>query len=199
KVSFADYTYNVPGGLGHYKIESTNKSFFRGQTFILKSLLKRVGNETDPYINATTYIDWNADQDFDDAGELIGSHLNVYFASEVYDIITVPDHVTSGMGSRIRIIVDNDPIVTDLPPCGAHSEIVDLSITFITPPLIPGKVIPLAARNIRARSLQVEWVDYAYGEAGYIVERSTDSISFTTIADLPANTILYKDSFLVPG
>jgi len=45
KVSFADYTYNVPGGLGHYKIESTNKSFFRGQTFILKSLLKRVGTK----------------------------------------------------------------------------------------------------------------------------------------------------------
>lgn len=199
-VSFAGYALVSPAcGTGRYNIISTNTTLFKGQTFMLKTKLSRCGNGAiAPYSTTITYIDWNSDQDFNDVGEMIGSHYSVYFESEVFDIITVPDIVVAGIESRIRIIAD-DNVSTDLAACAGHSHTIDLQIAFINPPLYPEKPLPLGARNKRARSIQIEWTDNANAESGYRVERSTDSLLFSTIAELPANTIVYKDSTLSPG
>jgi len=50
-----------------------------------------------------------------------------------------------------------------------------------------------------ASTLTVNWVDGATNETNYVLERSTDGISFTTIATLGANVTSYNDSGLIPN
>ncbi|MEJ1237130.1 kelch repeat-containing protein [Chryseolinea sp. T2] len=48
-------------------------------------------------------------------------------------------------------------------------------------------------------SIRLHWLDNAYDETGFIVERSTNGTTFTTITTLPANSLTYTDNGLSNG
>ena len=48
-------------------------------------------------------------------------------------------------------------------------------------------------------NISLSWLDNSNDETGFIVERSTNGINFTTISNLPANTTSYIDNGIDPG
>jgi len=54
----------------------------------------------------------------------------------------------------------------------------------------------LTAIAVSASQINLAWTDNSNGETGYKVERSTDGVHFTTIADLAANSTSFKDTGL---
>lgn len=59
-------------------------------------------------------------------------------------------------------------------------------------------VIPLAPENLAATvisygQIDLAWADKSRNEAGFQLERSTDGVNFTKIADLTANSVSYQD------
>ena len=64
---------------------------------------------------------------------------------------------------------------------------------------------PAAASDVRmdlvgSNTLVLDWDDTpVIGETGYRVERSTDDVTWTTLAVLPPNSVSYTDSSLGPG
>ncbi|MBN9380790.1 MAG: gliding motility-associated C-terminal domain-containing protein [Chitinophagaceae bacterium] len=75
---------------------------------------------------------------------------------------------------------------------------VAVGTTSFTPgiPLMPGN---LTASFTSDTVVGLQWIDRSYNETGFKLERSQDSITFTQIADLPANTTSYYDSTVSPG
>ncbi|GAB4126818.1 MAG: hypothetical protein Fur0027_08630 [Raineya sp.] len=57
----------------------------------------------------------------------------------------------------------------------------------------------LTATATSTSQINLTWNDVATNETGYKVEHSTDGVSFTEIADLPANTTAYSDAGLTSG
>jgi len=199
-VSFGQINYQgFSCGNGYYKLISAGTSLFAGQTLTLKSTFNRCLSSLYPTITATSYIDWNADGDFNDANELVANYYNLYFNSQVSDVVTIPDYVVPGTTSRLRIIVDDEILNNPIPPCGNPSQTFDFPISFINSPVTPRKPDPISGNLTKSRSLEVQWQDNASGETGYTLERSIDNAIFSFIAELPPNTVLYRDSFLIPG
>ena len=64
---------------------------------------------------------------------------------------------------------------------------------------------PLAPENFIAvldddsTQIDLEWMDVAENETGYLVERSTDGINFTAILELPADAFEISDTGLAPN
>ena len=64
---------------------------------------------------------------------------------------------------------------------------------------------PAAASDVRmdlvgSNTLVLDWDDTpVIDETGYRVERSTDDVTWTTLAVLPPNSVSYTDSSLAPG
>ena len=50
----------------------------------------------------------------------------------------------------------------------------------------------LTFSNISSGAMQLNWTDNSADELGFIIERSTDNITFTTLATLAANTVTYN-------
>jgi hypothetical protein len=48
-------------------------------------------------------------------------------------------------------------------------------------------------------NIALSWIDNSSNETGFMVERSTNGINFSTIVNLPANTTNYIDNGVDPG
>jgi titin len=66
-----------------------------------------------------------------------------------------------------------------------------VSQTSTPPPLAPSG---LAASAVSASQINLSWSDNSSDETGFIVERSTDNVTFTQIGTTAANTAAYNDS-----
>ncbi|MFN3316908.1 MAG: fibronectin type III domain-containing protein, partial [Raineya sp.] len=77
----------------------------------------------------------------------------------------------------------------------AYSNIANVT----TPNVSLNAPTSLTATAVSASRINLAWVDNDINEAGYKVERSTDGISFTEIADLPANSASYANTGLGSG
>jgi hypothetical protein len=66
---------------------------------------------------------------------------------------------------------------------------------------VPRPVAPsnLTATPLSTSSIRLAWADNATNESGYLLERSADGTTFTTIATLGANTTAYDDTGLAEG
>jgi hypothetical protein len=71
------------------------------------------------------------------------------------------------------------------------------SATTLSPPAAPSNLVATAA-NSKGR-INVTWTDNATNEGGFKIERSTDGVNFTQIAQLPANTQSYSNGGLTKG
>jgi hypothetical protein len=69
------------------------------------------------------------------------------------------------------------------------------------PPLAPSNlaVVNVATHDANRDDVDLSWVCRSYNETGFVVQRSTDGITFTTIATLPPNSTSYTDLKLHPG
>lgn len=78
----------------------------------------------------------------------------------------------------------------------AYSNIANATTLPVTIPKAPSA---LAATVVSATQLNLTWTDNATDETGFELERSTNALSFTKIADLPANTTTYQNTGLAPA
>ncbi|MEK6970951.1 MAG: fibronectin type III domain-containing protein, partial [archaeon] len=104
--------------------------------------------------------------------------------------ITLPltaSQVTSlGLGSKTLVVVN---------PAGGTSNGLSLSVNPASVSAPTGLTATVAGTTI-----QLAWVDAATNEVNYIVERSTDNITFTPLTStLPEGTQSYSDTGLAPG
>jgi len=79
----------------------------------------------------------------------------------------------------------------------AYSNIANATtLVIITIPKAPSA---LAATAVSATQINLTWTDNATDETGFELERSTDAVTFTKIADLGANVTAYQHTGLVPA
>jgi hypothetical protein len=189
--------FNCLSGYYNYLDQSTN--IFKGQTLLLTLAVDRCTVSSDPFIGASVYIDWNSDGDFDDNQELVFTKMNINGKEEFRIAVTVPDNVIPGTSTRMRIRCEDDinPNWISIPPCGYAEETQDYTLNIINPPA-DFKPTPITVTDVSSHIQFPLWQDNASNETGYIVQRSIDSISFNAIASLPPNTIIYKDTALLP-
>ena len=79
-------------------------------------------------------------------------------------------------------------------PAGeGYSELYELGGE---PPTVPDAPVVLTAAAVSSSQIDLSWIDNAANESAYHVERSTDGLSFSWIADLGADSTSYSDTGL---
>lgn len=199
KVIFGDINKETPQCVaGYYDYQQTATTLFAGQTLLFTVSFDRCNITSDPIIGGVAYIDWNGNGIFTDNTEMIFSNLNINGKGEYSFPVTVPWYVVPGTTLRLRVRAEDDVYSTPISSCGYAEVTQDFSLQIINAPTAtnPGAI---EAKAITSRKIQLSWQDNASAETGYSVERSLDSIGFSTIALLPPNSIRYTDTILQPG
>ena len=172
-----------------------------GTSYSLEALMSTCGGVFGSFARA--WIDYNADGDFDDAGEELGTWSGSPAASgstvrNAFMSFTVPLTATLGR-TRIRVMLHEGGSTTATTPCATYSwgSVHDYTIRVTnTPPAcpIPGQ---LAINGVTATQASLTWTstgtafDIEYGPAGYTQGAGTSLTSTTasaTITGLSANT-----------
>jgi parallel beta-helix repeat protein len=65
-----------------------------------------------------------------------------------------------------------------------------------TPPAPPAAPSSLAAKAISTSQVALTWTDHAVNEGGFTIQRSSDGVTFSTIANVAANASSYTDGGL---
>jgi rhamnogalacturonan endolyase len=81
---------------------------------------------------------------------------------------------------------------------GCAYDAIELDIPN-TGPAIPGAPSDLSATAENGEQINLAWTDNSTNEVNFLVERSSDNVTFTLIAALPTNVTNYSDSNLSPG
>jgi hypothetical protein len=104
-----------------------------GQTLPLTLNLGTCGVDADKV--AKVFVDWNADSDFDDAGELV-STSGVIAGTEIFQTtLTVPANAETGKLARLRIVLVETTDANAVQPCGTYAkgETRDYRVRFARP------------------------------------------------------------------
>lgn len=104
-----------------------------GQTVPLEITLGTCGADFPKIVRA--YLDWNADGDFDDATETLGTS-DVITGSGMYrTTVTVPGTVAIGSLTRLRLVAVETTSAATVAPCGTYGkgETQDYLVRFIRP------------------------------------------------------------------
>ena len=113
----------------------------------------------------------------------IGFYLGATaFASANYSVNT---SVTTGTYTANAAVAAGD--ITNL-----HSTADGSRRVFLYTPTSANVPTALTFSNISSGAMQLNWTDNSTDELGFIIERSTDNITFTTLATLAANTVTYN-------
>jgi hypothetical protein len=72
----------------------------------------------------------------------------------------------------------------------AHGDSAPSNSDCTTPPAGPSNLTAATA----AQGIDLAWADNSAVEGGYEVQRATDGVTFSTLADLPANSTSYRDA-----
>ncbi|MGV3559822.1 S8 family serine peptidase [Larkinella arboricola] len=81
------------------------------------------------------FIDWNLDGDFDDANERVATSGILTTPATFSSTITVPDNLTVGQSTRLRIVTVETKDAEEVSACGtyAHGETQEYRISFERP------------------------------------------------------------------
>lgn len=92
---------------------------------------------------ANVYVDWNADGDFTDAGELVATTPVTATTATFTPNITVPANVTIGNVTRLRVVLVETNDATTIAPCGTYAkgETQDYRVQFIQPAIDAGATV----------------------------------------------------------
>jgi autotransporter-associated beta strand protein len=71
--------------------------------------------------------------------------------------------------------------------------------TLAPPPLPPAAPSGLTATAASATQINLLWADNSTNEISFLIERSTDNLTFTQIASVGANVAVYTNTALLPG
>ncbi len=129
------------------------------------------------------YIDYNNDGDFNDPGEQVMDQP--ISAPDTFTVtITPPPTAVQSTPLRMRVIADNS---TSTNPCGNlnYGQAEDFAVT-----VVPDNPLPLALLLFQGKAegdaAMLAWkVNAAASISRFELERSRDTRSFTTIADIP--------------
>lgn len=147
------------------------------------------------------WIDWNADGDFDDANEEIGTvNVDVSAGNVIEDFtINVPSGQQIG-NYRMRIVQTESASSGSISPCGAFSwgSIEDYTINVISS-LLAFPPQALTATSTSLSSLQLDFTTNASGENIVIAQNTTnaftnptDGQTYTVGQSLGSATIIYN-------
>ncbi|NCD71545.1 S8 family serine peptidase [Mucilaginibacter agri] len=111
-----------------------------GKTYPLSLTLGTCGSNFNKI--AKVFIDWNADGDFDDSGEVVATS-GVINATGVFNAsVTVPTGVTIGNYTRLRVVLTETSDPAAVTACGTYAkgETEDYRVQFVQPALDAGVV-----------------------------------------------------------
>jgi FtsP/CotA-like multicopper oxidase with cupredoxin domain len=116
-------------------------------------------------------------------------------------------------GDQYRVVAQNtvgdtwdysDPGFNEILP-GTYAfpvvttEVVSEVLNTTPPPAPPAAPSNLTATVDVAPQVSLAWLDNATDETGFLVQRSTDGVSFTDLTTLPANSMSYVDTAVTAG
>ncbi len=87
----------------------------------------------------------------------------------------------------------------------SHGGYGDIGQYTLAGAIVPGEVTTVAdptgltANAVSASRISLTWVDHATNESGFIVERSSDSITWSTVGTTGTNVTTYNDDAVAPG
>lgn len=76
---------------------------------------------------------------------------------------------------------------------------INQGTAYLFSPNIPATPAGPNVTNIRQTSLQLNWTDNANNEGGYYVWRTTDTVNYTLVGQLPPNTTSFTSTGLIPA
>ncbi len=172
--TYTDYTAVVPADL------------ILGQTYDLVVTLGTCGGDYNK--GAKAFIDWNADFDFEDAGEEIGytSYSNITFTATIS--FTVPMDANLG-NTRLRIIGRETTDVAGITPCATFSygETEDYTVSLVAPEYCESGATNTGDSDIDAVVLQGEGTGINNNTAGQCAGYS-DFTALTAPVLIPGST-----------
>lgn len=124
------------------------------------------------------------------------NHSSTYgFAISVAIQPDVPpgERRVSALGAYAPILLSGNRKVSAV---GAYAVMLEGSPPPTDPPLAPSG---LAVTGVTLDSVALSWTDQSSDEDSFQIERSSDGISFTTIATVGAGVTTYTDDSLTPG
>jgi FtsP/CotA-like multicopper oxidase with cupredoxin domain len=131
-------------------------------------------------------------------GSTIGDILNfndpAWVAGDQYRVVaqdTVGDTWNYADPGFNEIVSGGFPTIT----ATAVSEVIDSTV----PPAPPAAPSNLTATAESGPQVSLAWTDNATAETGYLVQRSTDGVTFTDLTTLPADSTTYVDTAVQAG
>jgi len=113
RVVVGDIDNSTPGTDGYTDYAAMSTTMMKGESYEIKVFRPTTSNE----INRRVWIDYNADGDFDDAGELVASE-NAARTASFTETITVPRNAADGM---VTLRIATSYRFQDNLPCGTRS------------------------------------------------------------------------------
>ncbi len=199
QVQLSTINYTAAAGCTSYT-DNTNltATLEQGATYPLSVTLGTCGGNFNKI--AKVFIDWNADGDFDDAGELVATSAVINGNASFTANILVPLTVTPDTYSLMRIVETETTDPTTVTACGTYpkGETQDYRVNFIKTTKDAGVVSILSPATTGACSSNIEQVSvrlHNYGSAAISNVPVTVNItnaggSSTTISETYTGTIL---------
>lgn len=199
QVQFAGINYTAAAGCTSYTDNtSLTATLEQGATYPLNLTLGTCGGDFNKI--AKVFIDWNADGDFDDAGELVATSPVINGNASFTTNISVPVSVTPDTYSLMRIVETETSDPNAVTSCGiyAKGETQDYRVYFIRSTKDAGVASILSPTSSGTCSNNAEQISirlHNYGSAAIsnvpvTVNISNASGSITTINETFTGTIL---------
>ncbi len=114
-------------------------------------------------------------------------------ASVSFSINPIDDPDAEGDESIVIGLLSSSAYIVDT---GIATVTISDNDVVITLPAAPTELSAVAASSSQ---IDLSWTDNAANEDGFLIERSTDGLSFAYLADVGANTTSYSDAGLLPS
>jgi hypothetical protein len=129
---------------------------------------------------AKIFIDWNIDGDFVDAGELVATSAVIGATGAFVGNITIPNTITVGSSTRMRVVLSETTDATTINPCGTYAfgETLDVSLK-ITAALNDAKTIAVNLPEVGACA-----TDFTF------VSATMQNVGTNTLSNIPLRAIV---------
>jgi len=133
KLANIDYTSPTNTCTTYTDLTSQTIELEKGKSYPLNLTLGTCGSNFDKI--AKVFIDWNADGDFNDTGELVATSPVINGTSAFTSNITVPSNVVVNDFSILRVVLTETNSTSNVLACGSYAkgETQDYRIKFLNP------------------------------------------------------------------